>query len=218
MKFIMLGPPGAGKGTQAGLLARRFGVPHVSTGDMLRTAVKEGTELGRLAKATMEAGGLVSDEIVAGIVRETLTGPACARGFVLDGYPRTVAQAEMLERVPTIVRGPFIVIDVQVSDDDIIARLSSRRVCSACGRPYNLTSSPPKQEGICDACSSPLMQRDDDKPATIAQRLAVFHRQNDSLVDFYRSHGAVYCPVDGVGEVAEITKRIAHLLEFEQVK
>lgn len=217
-KIILLGPPGAGKGTQAALLARRFGVPHVSTGDMLRNAVREGTELGCQAKTAMEAGLLVSDDIVVGIVRETLARADYARGFVLDGFPRTVAQAERLQGLQTSAPGPFVVLDVKVPDEEIIVRLSSRRVCSACTRTYNLISSPPKREGVCDDCGASLTQRPDDKPETIALRLVVFHKQNDSLLEYYRSQGALCCEVDGTGEVDAVAQRISHLLELEQVR
>ena len=210
-KIIMLGPPGAGKGTQADMVVERLGIPKISTGDILRQAVKDGTELGRQAKAIMDSGGLVSDEIVVGIVRERLARPDCAKGFLLDGFPRTVAQAEMLEKIPTQATGAYKVIDVAVEDEAIVRRLSSRRVCKTCARTYNLISNAPKVDGVCDGCRGSLILRDDDKPGTVAQRLAVFHKQTAPLIDFYKSRG-LYQKVDGSGPVQEVQKRIAGLL------
>lgn len=219
MKVIMLGPPGAGKGTQAGLIARRFGIPHISTGDILRNAVREGTELGRRAKETMERGGLVSDEIVGGIVREVLESNGCARGYVLDGFPRTQRQAVILDEIQgDSATGELIVINVLVPDEDIIRRLSSRRVCGKCGRPYNLISSPPAVASVCDGCGGELIQRDDDRSDTIRQRLVVFHQQTDALITHYKSRGANYQEIDGAGAVEDVQRRITGLLAPEQVR
>ncbi|MEW6363109.1 MAG: adenylate kinase [Acidobacteriota bacterium] len=210
-KIIMLGPPGAGKGTQADMVAGKLGIPKISTGDILRQAVKDGTELGRKAKAIMDSGGLVSDDIVVGIVRERLAQPDCTMGFLLDGFPRTVAQAEMLEKISTHAGGAFKVIDVAVEDQAIVQRLSSRRVCKSCARTFNVISNAPKTEGVCDGCGGSLILRDDDRPETVAQRLAVFHKQTAPLIDFYKSRG-VYQKVDGSGGVEEVQRRIAALL------
>ena len=180
MHLILLGPPGAGKGTQAQAICRHFGIPQISTGDMLRAAVKAGTPLGLEAKKVMDAGGLVSDEIILGLVRERLQAPDCANGYLFDGFPRTLAQAEALKRdgVPLDV-----VLVFEVPDEEIVERMSGRLVHPASGRTYHVKYNPPKQPGIDDVTGEPLIQRDDDKEETVRARLKVYHEQTKPLID-----------------------------------
>jgi len=184
-KIIFLGAPGAGKGTHAEILSKDIGIPHISTGDMIRDALKSGTEIGRKAKTYTEAGKLVPDEVVIGIVRERLAKDDCKKGFILDGFPRTIPQAEALDKMIHIDH----VIDIDVPESLVLERLSGRRVCSKCGASYNIRTMKPKVEGICDVCSGTLVQREDDKPETVKERLKVYHEQTEPLVDFYRKQG-----------------------------
>ena len=197
MNLILLGAPGAGKGTQAAILARELSIPTISTGNILRAAVASGSELGQQAKACMENGTLVSDEIIIGIVRERLAEPDCAKGYILDGVPRTLRQAEALEENGIKFDR---VISMEISDETIMKRMSGRRVCPKCGASYHIIAVPPKKDGICDQCGSELITRKDDAPETVQARLEVYHRETEPLKEFYRSRG-VLCPVEDMGSV-----------------
>ncbi|MBI4700593.1 MAG: adenylate kinase [Deltaproteobacteria bacterium] len=212
MRIILLGGPGAGKGTQAGFITQRYGIPQISTGDMLRAAVKQGTALGLAAKKVMDAGQLVSDEIIIGLVKERIARPDCAKGFLFDGFPRTIAQAEAMKQEG--VRIDFV-LEVTVSDEEIIRRMSGRRVHLGSGRTYHVLFNPPKHEGQDDVTGEPLVQRDDDKEETVRQRLAVYHDQTEPLVAYYtewaRGGDAAaprYVAIPGIGRVDEIRERI----------
>jgi len=182
MRMILLGPPGAGKGTQAKFICERYGIPQISTGDMLRAAVAAGTELGKQAKAVMDAGELVSDDIIIGLVKERITEPDCASGFLFDGFPRTLAQAEAMRDAGVNIDA---VVEIAVPDDDIVARLSGRRSHPGSGRVYHVTFNPPKIEGIDDITGEPLVHRDDDREETIRNRLANYHAQTEVLTSYY---------------------------------
>ena len=190
--LVLLGPPGAGKGTQAKELALRLGLPHISTGDMLREAVREGTELGRKAKAVMDRGELVSDELLTGIVKERLAKSDCEKGFILDGYPRNLSQASILAGIlKELGKDPVKALELDVADDVIVKRLSSRRSCPGCGAVYNLVFSPPKKEGVCDTCGTALILRDDDKESVIRERLRVYHEKTAPLSAHYAKEGCL---------------------------
>ena len=186
MYILLMGPPGAGKGTQAANLVKKYGIPHISTGDMFRAAVKEGTELGKKAKACMDAGQLVPDEITIGIVKERLQKPDCAKGFILDGVPRTLAQAEALEKAG--IRFDYV-ISLEVADEVIRDRMAGRRVCPKCGATFHVKAMPPKKDGVCDACGGPLILRTDDAPETVMHRLETYHEQTEPLKDWYEAKG-----------------------------
>ena len=190
MYLVILGAPGAGKGTQAKVLAEKLRVPHISTGDMLREAVREGTPLGLKAKAVMDKGELVSDELLTGIVKERLSKTDCSGGFILDGYPRNLSQADILDG---LLRGlskeGVLALELEVPDQAIVTRLSSRRSCAACGSVYNVVTSPPSQEGVCDKCGKGLVLRDDDKEDVIRERLRVYHEKTAPLSNRYREMG-----------------------------
>lgn len=210
MRIILLGAPGAGKGTQAQIIMSRYGIPQISTGDMLRAAVKAGTPLGVMAKQVMDAGGLVSDDIIIGLVKERIAQPDCAVGFLFDGFPRTIPQAQAL-----IDGGVAIdhVIEIRVADEEIISRISGRRVHAASGRVYHLVYNPPKVEGLDDETGEPLVQRVDDSVETVQKRLQIYHNQTQPLVGFYQSladlpGAAKYSLVEGVGSVDDITARL----------
>jgi adenylate kinase len=190
--IVLLGPPGAGKGTQAKLIAGHYGIPHISTGDILRSNVARGTELGRKAKAVMERGELVSDDLVNGMVADRIKQPDCDRGFVLDGFPRTVAQAEWLDSELAGKPGntrPTVVVDVDVSYNQLLQRLTGRRTCPVDGKIYNIYLQPPKEKGLCDVCGTQLFQRVDDTEEVISERLKSYERQTLPLEDFYRKQG-----------------------------
>ena len=186
MKLILLGPPGAGKGTQADILSKKLDIPTISTGNILRAAVKEGTEIGLKAKSFMDAGKLVPDEVIIGIVAERLQKPDCAKGYILDGVPRTLAQAEAIENSGITFDA---VVSLDVSNEEIIGRMSGRRACTACGATYHIVAAPSKVEGVCDKCGGPLVQRADDKPETVLNRLEVYAKETAPLVDFYAKRG-----------------------------
>ena len=183
MRIILLGPPGAGKGTQAQLISKEFGIPQISTGDMLRAAIKEGTELGKLAKSVMDAGQLVSDDLIIDLVKDRISQPDCANGCIFDGFPRTIAQAEALSTAGVDID---YVIEISVPDDEIVSRMSGRRVHLASGRTYHVVYNPPKVEGIDDVTGEPLVQRDDDKEEVVRDRLSVYHAQTAALIDYYQ--------------------------------
>jgi len=205
MKLILLGGPGAGKGTQAGFITEKYGIPQISTGDMLRAAVKAGSPMGLAAKKVMDAGGLVSDEIILGLIVERLKQPDCAKGFLFDGFPRTIPQAEALR-----AHGVELdyVLEIDVSDEEIIRRMSGRRVHPGSGRTYHVVFNPPKVEGKDDLTGEPLIQRDDDKEETVRKRLSVYHSQTQPLVEYYSKWSASgakgapkHCRVSGVGSL-----------------
>lgn len=213
MRLILLGAPGAGKGTQAQFITETFGVPQISTGDMLRAAVKAGTELGVKAKTIMDAGGLVSDDIIIGLVKERIQEPDCAGGFLFDGFPRTIPQAQaMVDAQVTIDH----VIEISVDDEEIVRRLSGRRVHPNSGRVYHIDYNPPKMVGLDDDTGEALVQRDDDKEETVRKRLAVYQEQTRPLIDFYGSMGGddapAYHRIAGVGEVQEIREQVRRVL------
>jgi adenylate kinase len=211
MRLILLGPPGAGKGTQAKFISERYAIPQISTGDMLRAAVKAGTPLGLAAKAVMDSGQLVSDDIIIGLVKERLTQPDCAKGYMFDGFPRTLRQADALKESGVALDA---VLEIDVPDSEIIERMSGRRVHLASGRTYHIKFNPPKVEGKDDDTGEPLVQREDDKEAVVKKRLDVYHDQTKPLVDYYFSwsatgdvHAPRYAKISGLGSVDEITKR-----------
>ena len=211
MRLILLGAPGAGKGTQAAFICKRFGIPQISTGDMLRAAVKAGTPLGQAAKKVMDSGALVSDEIILGLVRERIAQPDCANGFLFDGFPRTIVQAEAMKDAG--VKLDFV-LEIDVPDSAIIERMSGRRVHAASGRTYHVRFNPPKVAGVDDATGEPLIQRVDDEEETVRKRLAVYAAQTRPLIEYYTGWAATgdrdapaYRRVDGTGTVEEITAR-----------
>ena len=209
--FIFLGPPGAGKGTQAARAAKRLGVPHLSTGDMLRDAVTQGTELGRLAKPIMERGELVPDNIVMGMVEERLAKPDCAEGFIFDGFPRTVPQAEQLDKI--LERRGFgkpLVVEFHVDHDTLVHRVSGRWTCSVGGETYNIYERAPKVAGICDVDGGKLIQRSDDSAEIVKERLAAYERKTKPLADYYRKHGVLEA-VDGSKSVEEVSRALSEI-------
>lgn len=212
MRLVLLGPPGAGKGTQARLLAVKGGVPHVSAGDLLRQAVADGSELGRAAKSIMEQGALVPDGVVIGVIEARLRRPDCAGGYILDGFPRTLPQAEALSGVLTALQAPLDrVISVEAPEDDLVRRLAGRRVCRACGSMFHADTKPPMRVGVCDQCGGPLLLRDDDKEETIRHRLQVYREQTEPLIAYYDTLG-VLTRIDGRGAIEEIAQRIDQAL------
>lgn len=210
MKLILLGAPGAGKGTQAEILSKKLDIPTISTGQILREAVKNGTSVGLKAKVFMDAGKLVPDDVIFDIIEERLARPDCANGYILDGVPRTIAQAEALE-----ARGVVFdhVVSLEISDEAIIKRMDGRRVCSRCGTPFHIESNPPKVAGICDLCGSALMERDDDKPETVRHRLEVYHQETEPLKAFYDARGKLTAVSSDMGTIEETTRAIEKVLE-----
>ena len=208
MKLTLLGAPGAGKGTQAEILSKKLNIPTISTGNMLRAAIKDGTEIGLQAKSYMDAGKLVPDEVIIGIVAERLQKEDCANGYILDGVPRTLAQAEAIEE-----KGIHFdaVLSIEVSNDEIIGRMSGRRACTACGATYHIVAAPTKVEGICDKCGGTLVQRDDDKPETVLNRLEVYAKETAPLVDFYKARG-VLKPVENQPTIEATTAEVMKAL------
>lgn len=213
MKIIMLGAPGAGKGTQAKLIAEKYGIPHISTGDIFRANIKEGTDLGKEAKGYMEKGQLVPDDLTVRILLDRVSKDDCSKGYVLDGFPRTIPQAEVLDtEVARLGESIDFAIDVDVPDENIIRRMSGRRACLKCGATYHIEHIPPKKEGICDTCGSELVLRDDDKPETVKKRLEVYHTQTQPLIDYYSKQN-ILRTVDGTRDMQEVFADIVKLLE-----
>ena len=212
MKIIMLGAPGAGKGTQAKMIAAKYNIPHISTGDIFRANIKNGTELGAKAKEYMDKGLLVPDELVVDLVIDRFKEPDCANGYVLDGFPRTIPQAEALDKaLAAIGESIDYAINVEVPDDNIINRMGGRRACLSCGATYHMVHIPPKKEGICDVCGQPLVLRDDDKPETVKNRLDVYHKQTQPLIDFYNAKG-ILKSVDGTVDMKDVFAAIVAIL------
>lgn len=209
MNIIMLGAPGAGKGTQAAVLCEHFGIPTISTGNMIREALKNGTEMGLKAKSYMDEGKLVPDEVVIGIVKERLSEDDCKKGFILDGFPRTIPQAEALDNMGVDIQ---YVINIDVADESIIKRMSGRRVCENCGRPYHIESLKPQKDGVCDDCGGTLVQRKDDHPDTVLARLDVYHKETEPLADYYRKQGKLV-NVEGQNTVADTTAAVLKAIE-----
>ncbi len=213
MRLILLGPPGAGKGTQAKMLTEKYGVPQISTGDILRGAVAAGTRLGKEARSYMDRGALVPDEVVIGIVRDRLAEPDCQKGYLLDGFPRTVAQAEALTRMLRDLGASLpSVVSLVIDEEEVVRRLSGRRTCEACGEPFHVVFHPPRRKGICDKCGGTLIQREDDKEETIRRRLQVYREQTEPLISYYQAQG-VLKTVNGMGETGEVFARITRTLE-----
>lgn len=208
MKLILLGAPGAGKGTQAEILSKELQIPTISTGNILRAAIKNGTPTGLKAKSFMDAGKLVPDEVIIGIITERLAEEDCKNGFILDGVPRTIAQAEALEQAGIQFDA---VVSIEISDEAIMQRMSGRRVCEDCGASYHLVAVPPKQEGVCDNCGGKLVQRKDDAPETVKARLEVYHKETEPLKGFYESRG-VLKPVETASSVEATTRAILRVL------
>lgn len=208
MKLVLMGPPGAGKGTQGEILEKKLGISTISTGLMLRTAIKDQTEVGKLAEQYIHDGKLVPDEVIVEIVKQRLTQPDCEKGFILDGFPRTTAQAEALEAAGIEVDKVLL---LEVSDNKIIERLSSRRECSKCGIPYNIVSKRPAKEGICDNCGGQLIQRKDDVPETIQNRLDIYHEQTEPIKDFYQAKG-ILAVAQGEEELEDTTANVLKAL------
>ncbi len=212
MKIIMLGAPGAGKGTQAKMLAEKYKIPHISTGDIFRANIKNGTELGRQAKEYMDKGLLVPDELTVKILLDRVAQADCSDGYVLDGFPRTIPQAEVLDEALTKLGEKIdFAINVDVPDENIVKRMSGRRACLKCGATYHIEHIPPKKEGICDTCGSELVLRDDDKPETVLSRLKVYHDQTQPLIDFYTAKG-VLKTVDGTVDMKDVFSAIVKIL------
>lgn len=213
MKIIMLGAPGAGKGTQAKQIASKYSIPHISTGDIFRANIKNGTELGKKAKEYMDQGALVPDELTCDLVMDRIQEDDCKNGFVLDGFPRTIPQAEALTNaLAKIGEKMEYAIDVDVPDENIVNRMGGRRACVNCGATYHIVSIPPKKEGVCDTCGSELILRDDDKPETVQKRLTVYHEQTQPLIDYYKGQGILHT-VDGTVPMDEVFANIVSLLD-----
>ena len=213
MKIIMLGAPGAGKGTQSERIGAKYGLPQISTGDIFRANLSAGTELGLKAKTYMDAGELVPDELTCDLVVDRISKEDCANGYILDGFPRTLAQADLLTKV-LAQSGDKVdfAVNVDVPDENIIARMSGRRVCGKCGKPYHIVNMPPKTEGICDACGSELIQRKDDQAETVKNRLSVYHEQTQPLIDYYEKQGCLVT-VDGTKDIDVVFADIIAALE-----
>ncbi len=212
MNLILMGAPGAGKGTQSAKISEKWNIPAVSTGDMLRAAVKEGTEMGVTAKSYMDAGKLVPDEVVIGIIKDYLSSDKCKNGFILDGFPRSIPQAEALDAMGVRIDAAL---SIEVADEKIVERMSGRRICSGCSASYHVAYNPPKTENVCDACGASLYIRDDDKAETVLSRLDTFHKITEPLKDYYGSKGLLIC-VEGQGKVEDTTAMVMSALsKFE---
>ncbi len=213
MKIIMLGAPGAGKGTQAVNIAKKFGIPHISTGDIFRANIKNQTELGMKAKEYMDRGALVPDEITIGMLLDRISESDCAEGFILDGFPRTIPQAESLKAALLLQDAKIdYAVDIEVPDEVITSRMAGRRTCPKCGATFHTEFHAPKKEGICDECGAELVQRADDKPETVIERLKTYHEMTQPLIDFYRGEGVLYA-VDGTKTQAEVLQDILGVLD-----
>ncbi|MDD2898556.1 MAG: adenylate kinase [Desulfuromonadaceae bacterium] len=212
MIVVLFGPPGSGKGTQAQFIVEHFGIPQISTGDMLRAAVKAGTPLGVIAKSTMDAGGLVSDEVVLGLVAERVVADDCAKGFVLDGFPRTIHQADsLISFLKESGKSINFVVSLDVDRQDIINRLSGRRTCPACGKGYHIFFNKPVCESVCDACGTTLIQRADDTEETVINRIDVYDEQTSALKKYFKELGVLFC-ISGSGQISDIQAQIASIL------
>lgn len=213
MKVVMLGAPGAGKGTQAKMIASKYNVPHISTGDIFRANIKEGTDLGKKAKSYMDQGLLVPDELVVDLVVDRLQQEDCSNGYVLDGFPRTIPQAEALDAALSKLGTKLdSALDIDVADEFIVNRMGGRRACITCGATYHVVNIPPKTEGICDTCGGELVLRDDDKPETVVKRLSVYHEQTQPLIDYYKNSG-ILVTLDGTQDMNDVFKSICSVLE-----
>lgn len=213
MKIVMLGAPGAGKGTQAKMISAKYQIPHISTGDIFRANIKDGTELGNKAKSYMDQGLLVPDELVVDLVVDRLTWDDAKEGYILDGFPRTIPQAEALTKALSEKNEKLdFAVDIEISDEAIVERMGGRRACVACGATYHIVNVPPVKEGVCDKCGAELILRDDDKPETVLKRLEVYHEQTQPLIDYYRNEGCLR-EVDGTLEMAEIFASVCRILE-----
>jgi len=212
MRLILLGAPGAGKGTQALILAEKYNIPHISTGDIFRSNIKNGTELGKKAKEYIDKGALVPDEVTIGIVKDRLQQPDCSNGFILDGFPRTIPQADYLEEALASM-GVSIdyAVDIHVPDEEIIKRMSGRRTCPACGKSYHVIYNPPKVDGICDACGAAVIQREDDKEETVINRLKTYHAETEPLIAYYKDKEKLLV-VNGQEKVEDTTKEVLKAL------
>jgi len=204
MHILLMGPPGAGKGTQAAELVEKFNIPHISTGDMFRAAVKEGTELGKQAKAYMDSGQLVPDSVTIGIVKERLAKPDCQKGFIIDGFPRTIEQARALDQTLNELGVKLDrVINISVPDSELVSRMTGRRICKGCGATYHIMYNPPADETACDKCGSEIFQRNDDREATVKNRLAVYQAQTKPLIEYYQDKG-LYTEIDGLQPIEKV--------------
>lgn len=213
IRLLLIGPPGAGKGTQASIVSKKYDIPQIATGDMLRLEVKNATDLGRQAKTFMDKGELVPDALVISMLENRLKQKDAGNGFILDGFPRTVAQADALDKkFKELNISNFAVIELKVNEDSIIQRLSARRVCSSCGKIYNLITEPPEKEGVCNLCSASLYQRDDDKEATIRERFRVYNSKTAPLIEYYAKKGTLQT-VQADGTIEAINKNIVSLIE-----
>lgn len=217
MFILLMGPPGAGKGTQAAKLVENFKVPHISTGDMFRAAVKEGTELGKQAKACMDAGQLVPDSVTIGIVKERLAKADCQTGFILDGFPRTIAQAEALDRtLAELAIKLDRVVNITAPNSELVGRMTGRRICRSRGATYHVAFNAPKQSGVCDKCGGELYQRDDDREETVVNRLSVYQSQTQPLIEYYQDKG-LYTEINGLQLIDDVLKDIVNSLRGGQV-
>jgi adenylate kinase len=213
LNIILMGPPGAGKGTHAQWIAKDYGIPHISTGDMFREAMSSGSELGQKIKAVVDRGDLVSDELTCALVKERLAKPDCEKGYLLDGFPRTIPQAEAWDKIAKeISREVNLVINISCPDDELIRRISTRRVCPKCGASYNIVSMKPKKEGISDVCGSALIQRKDDNEASLKVRLANYYKSTAPLLDYYKGSGVLYT-FDGMAGAEKLKKELNALLK-----
>lgn len=212
MNLILLGAPGAGKGTQAEMLLERLSIPSISTGNMLREAMKNGTDLGKQVKSCMDSGALVPDQLVLGIVAERTQQPDCANGFILDGVPRTLAQAEALDKMGVRIDH---VVSIELSDEEVESRMTGRRVCTGCGASYHIVANPTKVEGVCDLCGSPVTTRKDDAPETVRNRLAVYHQSTEVLKDYYKSTGKLRV-IDGSQPIEDVFQDILRAIGVEK--
>lgn len=212
MKIIMLGAPGAGKGTQAARIAEKYGLPHISTGDIFRSNIKNGTQLGKKAKEYMDQGLLVPDELTCDLVVDRISQDDCGRGYILDGFPRTIPQAEALSAaLKKLGTAVDYAVDIHVPDENIVSRMSGRRACLKCGATYHVAFNPPAKEGICDVCGEQLVLREDDRPETVQRRLDVYHEQTQPLIDYYQDRGVLHT-VDGTKRMDEVFSAVTAIL------